>query len=1268
MSHQEYISEKLSHRLPSLLPEHLREESPALEQFLRAYFEFLEAEILVLESQSDLDGVALEDGQGSLLLETATVSPSPDQDTSKVINERSATNTKSYADPFIVGEYIYGKTNGAVSRIDVINGNILYVKAVSGNGYSPKEVVEGRDGGQTAIVKSYKENTITASNRLLDYSDIDHTTEDFLDYFQKDFVPSLDLRNVVNKRLTIKNIKDLYKKKGTQESVQFLMRLLFGQDAEIRYPDNETMYLSDSNYNQRRSLAVRMTSGIPSATDKITEYYDDTNRRIVTAQANVENVYAIDTNSGIYYCDITQNHYGEFTIGKDVSFLDRDEITEYRGEILGIISDFDKGTESSSIFISHDDDGIITLESGLAASYDGDYEPHKPNLETTVGGALTLEYNRSGSMYSINDKLNFKGAVDNTRDADESLTVISALLSGTVDEIYIEDGGLNYEGGEMVVFEEDGTEGNGAEGIIGSTGDEIVLENATYWGQFEIHAETNGQTLFGGPGVKDVNGRYIVFNDNQIDVYVDGVLQVKSAYTSQNDRVTFTSGLNAGQIVEIYTQYNRLLNENGSVINYDGYIDSATNTLVSNDGRIRSIQINDGGVGFTKPPRVYPGGYIYFDDITGFEVGEQVEGTTSGATATIIKLQPKEKRVLVKRESTDTGVFQNGEEIVGQTSNTQKINRRQTVATGTGAKLFVWSDSIGGVGTINVQSQGYDFDKDAQLSETSHFNMLITAPTANLTRDLTITGDISGTTGKVVSYDSNTHVLTYTQLDGYFLDNETVSFNIVDEFTVLRSNPFFGRGVHAGEGIIQKQLLGDRGILDADAVNLQDGLYYQTHSYVIRVGESINKYRSIVKDLIHPAGHIFFGEVAIKNVIDDAQVVSTFRPTIIIKLHPTWRYELENASRDLYTSFAERDDESHIIFEQGGYPLLEDGPDMKAVTVHEHILFLHLDDGGVGHDLKSILRAAGIPDAETDPRTGLAITNTVYDTTNVTNPAGAASGRDTEVGDSSMRSRHLNINIINSFAHTYTQGSPRIDGATSVLNLVRADNNYLALGTDDADNISWPYTKRPSDQGKVFQISDAFTEEHLIHEDGSHIILEEEACLLRFEPSAHAIHKGDYGDNILSEDGETLLRLETATTEEEIDFFVTERSIELTGKHLYYEDGINIITEEGDYIIREESGANHSTSFVPMGSTLRTINTISSQNAYDIAYYLKDETDGDDILLEDGYGNLLSEESKSEGLRIHQLDAFYPNFFIAEYDNHARRRTNLTFSAYVKSA
>ena len=67
---------------------------------------------------------------------------------------------------------------------------------------SKKETVTGRQSGQTGIVKSYKENSILASNRLLDYSDIDRTTEDFLEYFQQDFMPSLDLTSLKNKRLT----------------------------------------------------------------------------------------------------------------------------------------------------------------------------------------------------------------------------------------------------------------------------------------------------------------------------------------------------------------------------------------------------------------------------------------------------------------------------------------------------------------------------------------------------------------------------------------------------------------------------------------------------------------------------------------------------------------------------------------------------------------------------------------------------------------------------------------------------------------------------------------------------------------------------------------------------------------------------------------------------------------------------------------------------------------------------------------------------------
>lgn len=46
---------------------------------------------------------------------------------------------------------------------------------------------------------------------------------------------------------------------------------------------------------------------------------------------------------------------------------------------------------------------------------------------------------------------------------------------------------------------------------------------------------------------------------------------------------------------------------------------------------------------------------------------------------------------------------------------------------------------------------------------------------------------------------------------------------------------------------------------------LQDRDYYQEYSYVIKIAESINKYRRSFKDLIHPAGAKMFGEYQYRN-------------------------------------------------------------------------------------------------------------------------------------------------------------------------------------------------------------------------------------------------------------------------------------------------------------------------------------------------------------------------------------------------------------------
>ena len=1249
MSHDKYLKDRLSYRIPSLLPEYLRDESPAFEAFLKAYFEFLEAEVLVLESQSEIDSLQLEDGTGSALYESATVSPSPDEDSSKILYERTANNPDNDADPLEVGEYLVGNTSKSVAKIEVINGNTLYLKSISGNGFGSGETVTGRKSNQTAVVKSYKENSILASNRLLDYSDIDRTTEDFLDYFQQDFMPSIDLASIKNKRLTIKNIQDLYKKKGTAESIQFLMRILYQQDATIRHPIDETIHVGESGYSQQRRMRVTIPAGIPEANDKITQY-DAATGTAIEAQAVIENVFIDNSTTGLYSLEIMNNHVGTFTQGSTVKILDRDGITTITGTVNGIISDV---TTGSSTYIQHNDDGDILLEDG-------------------AGLLLETNPNPYGSLYSLNHLINFTGSKLDT-DTAETKSKVNGLTEGSIKEIMIETPGLNYEAGDMIVFE-DGVGGN-AEAIIGSTGDEMLLEGGSIFGHYEItvHAETDGseminnpsagKTFIGGPNVQDDNGNTIIFNDNQLDVYVDGILKTPTTdYTWQNDRVVFNSALSGGQLVELYTEYNRVTYEDGSVIDYN-----------TDDGRIRSVLIRDGGR-FTEIPKVFPGGYIYLSSVSGYEVGEVITGGTSSATGIISRIDTENNRLVIKRLSTHTGVFAVGELITAAPSGTTGTIVQHNVSSGTGAKLFAYSDDIGGVGSINITDQGNHFNYDGLISSTSYFNILIKTPSANLLRDLVITGTLSGTTAKVVSYDGDRHILTYKDLDGQFYDNEKVTYNVSDSFYTIKGNNFDGRGLYAGEGIIEEQIVGDYGTLNANASRVQDGLLYQTHSYVVKVGESINKWRGIVKDLLHPAGHVVFGEVAVKNNVNSA-MDSTFRPMIVMTSEPTDNFLLEDSTRDA---------ENRVLFENGHFMENEDTRDStgstykrtitKIYTSAENILLednhgLLMEDGSfvdsegfvTAHNILSILEEAGQPAYNTDPRTGGSITSFAM-------VDGVQTGKGTEMYDSEMRSRHWNINVINSFATVYgTQKSPRLDDSMSVLNIANKDYDWLVVESE----------RRPSDQGKIIQINTP-VEEDLILEDGGLILDEPVPNYLRYDErkAEDVYHVGEFGERIISEDGSDLICLEDATTTLEITHFTTERSIELESGGLYFEDGDRVVSETGQVFIQEDMSEVGITSYVPFGSTFRSLNTITGQRTYNIAYLFKQEngsasnsgTHGDDILLEDGHGALMREDSKPEGLRVQDLTEYYPNMFLPEFENQERKRTNITYSAYIKSA
>ena len=1177
--------DKLSHRLHDLLPDFVQSESPEFVAFLEAYFEFLQNEIITLSSQTEIQGILIEDGTGSMLLEPATTSPSPDSLTSKIRIESnlvdSAGNVK-YT-PFTKGEYVVGSISKSVAKINVINGLSFYVETIHGSGFISGETITGRTSGQTGVIGTYKENTVLANNRLLSYADIDKTSDDFLQYYQNDFMPQINPPATQDRRLIIKHIKELYEKKGTTASLQFLMRILYGQDADVYYPIDHTLHVSDSSYVEYRNMVVSCLEE-PSPTDKITAF----NGNNIVAEAVIENVYLGKT-TGEYLLQISERHSGTFTQGMSVKIRSRSNNLDIQdGTVVGIISGLD---ESSST-------------------------------------------NKKGALYTINDRIDFEGDSESGTTFDV-VSVVDGLTTGSIDEIYIENAGTGFVGGDLVIFNNINTHGDNAMGIISAIGFKYILESGSGDGHFYFTASA-GQTAFTG---SDDYSQTLAFTQQWRRVFVDGVEKTEDDFTVTTNTITFNSALSAGQIVEVYTEEaDNLLSEDGFPILQE----TATNPSAGvGNSAIRNVKLINSGDGYLTLPTCAPGGYLYMKDTTGFVGGETITGGTSSATAKVVLVEPDKKLLVCMRETSDTGIFVVGEVITGSSSEATETLTGVDISNGSGASLIASSSTIGGIGSLNIQDVGSGYTKNAKLKTTSISPLLYKDlsysgdPTLN--PGIVITGATSGVTATVYFIDAGKNILKLQNATGVFLKEEKVTFT-GGTLRVLEYKAFNGKGLLAGEAMTGKGETGDYGALNSAEQKMHDNRIYQSHSYVIRIGESINKWRSAVKDLLHPAGHIFFGEVQVSNNFDTS-MSTTFLPTIII-------------NSDAVTAAA-----------------LGASVDYDKIILIEN-LFNEI----------TVLEPAGVPAVGVDAISGGTIGS--YATT-----GGVQRGKGTEWNDPSIRQRHINLLQIKTVATASTPSFFEHDGVTTTLNI---DSNN-GFENQNREETIFGTRARPADVGRVIQMWTP-EEEKLILEDGNNILQEPEVNRMRLEPLPIRTSVQDFGGEMIYEDGD-FIELEDATENFEEYYFTTERSMEPTGQSLVSEDGtFGFASEDGDRFIQESGQTNGIYSFAPLGTTLRSLNIITGQDVHDISYYLKHEdgsahnsgSHGDNIAMEDGQpplvggsanplysetgiNGIINEVSKPEGLRISDLESVMPNFFIPQFEQRERTRTNFTFSATVKS-
>ena len=94
------------------------------------------------------------------------------------------------------------------------------------------------------------------SKNLLNYADIDNTTDEFVKYFQREVMADFPENILADKALLISRIKDLYRSKGSEQAYKLLFRILYNDEINFYYPGQDILRVSDGRWVQETSLRL----------------------------------------------------------------------------------------------------------------------------------------------------------------------------------------------------------------------------------------------------------------------------------------------------------------------------------------------------------------------------------------------------------------------------------------------------------------------------------------------------------------------------------------------------------------------------------------------------------------------------------------------------------------------------------------------------------------------------------------------------------------------------------------------------------------------------------------------------------------------------------------------------------------------------------------------------------------------------------------------------------------------------------------------------
>ena len=300
-------------------------------------------------------------------------------------------------------------------------------------------------------------NVLYNSKNLLNYNDIDSTTNDFLKYYVNDFLQYFPKDSLISENLALKTARELYKSKGTPASYKFLFRMLYNSDFDIFYTKDAVLKASAGIWYVPKS--VKLSTIDPAFLNiQNLRLFGETSKTI----AIVENVILAGNKTEVFISNVERLFNSGETIkvvdsfNQDVYFLNSiKQSPDINGnyplgsytlsaKIVGQISQVNIDPNNRGLYYNPGDPVVVF--GGLNSE-----------ISNTIGATAKIGTTTTGSINQIGVVSGGFGytAIPNTiisiSGAPGAIAIVGSLASQLPPITYISNGGSGYKLNDVII-------------------------------------------------------------------------------------------------------------------------------------------------------------------------------------------------------------------------------------------------------------------------------------------------------------------------------------------------------------------------------------------------------------------------------------------------------------------------------------------------------------------------------------------------------------------------------------------------------------------------------------------------------------------------------------------------------------------------------------------------------------------------------------------------------------------------------------------------